>query len=467
MKKALLVLTVIALVAAGVHAGTLPASLIRPHGATQSLSFDDLGLGGGTSNSGTYAPGDTISFDVYLTFSGYNSTGLSFWLEASTALASSLSITGVTYGTAFPDATSTAPNPAPFDTSVGASPGFRAERRDLGSTINDFANVPGPGTYFVAHITLSLSPSFVPGNYIIQSTVTSPRTSEATSFDGTTFADNNIPAAQYFIGIIPEPTTFNLAMVAALAGLGLVARRQRKIGTSPMKKTLLVLTVTALFAAGATAGTLPSALIRPHGTSQSLTFDDLGLGGGDATHGTYGPGSTFGFDVLLTYSGYNSTGLSFWLEASNAFAGSLSITGVTYGTTFPDPTNTAPNPAPFNTSVGASPGFMTETRDLGSTINDFGNVPGPGTYFVAHITFALSPSFVPGNYVIQSTVNSPHTSEATSFDGTTFADNNLPAAQYFIVLIPEPTTFSLIAIVALAGLGFLARKRYFRTLSTP
>ena len=171
-------------------------------------------------------------------------------------------------------------------------------------------------------------------------------------------------------------------------------------------------------------------------------------------------GETFSFDVLLTFNGYNSTGLSFWLEASNGLAGSLSITGVTYGTTFPDPTNTNPNPAPFTSSVGASPGFMTETRDLGSTINDFGNIPGPGTYFVAHITFSLSLSFVPGNYILQSTVTLPHTSEASSFDITTgFADNALPAAQYLIAVIPEPTTLSLITIASLAGLGFLAHRR--------
>jgi hypothetical protein len=227
-----------------------------------------------------------------------------------------------------------------------------------------------------------------------------------------------------------------------------------------MKKTLLVVTVAALFATGAKAGTLPASLIRPHGQSQSLAFDDLGLGGGSANSGTYGPGDAFGFDVLLTFSGYNSSGLSFWLEASNALAGNLSITGVTYGTTFADPTNTAPNPAPFNASVGASPGFMTETRDLGSTAN--GTTASPGTYFVAHITFTLGPNFVPGNYIIQSTVTSPHTSEATSFDGTTFADNNIPAAQYAIVIIPEPTTIGLIAYAALAGLGVLARRRFPR-----
>jgi PEP-CTERM motif-containing protein len=229
-----------------------------------------------------------------------------------------------------------------------------------------------------------------------------------------------------------------------------------------MKKTLLLVIATALFTAGANAGTLPASLIRPHGTTQSLTFDDLGLGGGSSTSGSYSPGSQFSFDVFLTFAGYNSTGLSFWMETATAFAGSLSITGVTYGTTFPDATNTAPNPANFNATAGASPGFMTETRDLGSTINDFGNVPGPGTYFVAHITFTIGAGAAPGNYILQSTVTSPHTSEATSFDGTTFADNNLPAAQYMITIIPEPTTLALIGLTAVGGAIIAHRRRVLR-----
>ena len=223
-----------------------------------------------------------------------------------------------------------------------------------------------------------------------------------------------------------------------------------------MKKTLFVVIVTALFAAGATIGT--ASIIRTHGATQFLTFDDNGQGGGDGTHGGYQAGSTFSLDVFLTFNGYTSTGLSFWLEVPTPYAGAVAITGVTYGTTFPDPTQTVPNPATFNTSIGASPGFMTETRDLGSTINDFNNLIAPGTYFVARITFSLSLGLPAGSFILQSTVTNPHASEATSFDGTTFGDNALPAAQYFISHIPEPTTLNLIAIAALAGLGFLAHR---------
>ena len=188
--------------------------------------------------------------------------------------------------------------------------------------------------------------------------------------------------------------------------------------------------------------------------SQSITFDDLGLGGGTANSGTYNSTDTFSFDVLLTYSGYNASSISFWLEASTAFAGSLSITGVTYGTIFPDPQSISPNPIPFGTSSGASPGHLTETYDLGSSAN--GTTASPGTYFVAHITFAIT-NAPPGTFDIASTVTIPHTSEVTSFDGTTFADNNLPASHYSITIVPEPSTFTLIGLGAITGLGLFAR----------
>lgn len=229
-----------------------------------------------------------------------------------------------------------------------------------------------------------------------------------------------------------------------------------------MKKTLLLVIATALFAAGANAGTLPASLIRPHGATQSLSFDDMGMGGGGASAGSYAPGSSFTFDIFVTYAGYNSTGNSVWFEVNNAFASFLTVTGFTYGTTFPDPTQ--PNPATvlFNTPTGAAPGFMTETRDFGATINDFSNVPGPGTYFIGHITLSIAANAAAGDYVLRSTTTSPHQSEVSSFDGTTFADNNLPAASYFITIIPEPTTLALIGLTAVGGAIIAHRRRVLR-----
>ena len=231
-----------------------------------------------------------------------------------------------------------------------------------------------------------------------------------------------------------------------------------------MKKTLLVVVVTALFAVGASAGTLPSSLIRPHGHTQSLSFDDLGLGGGGASAGTYNGRRpvTFSFDVNLTFAGYNGAGLSYWLEVNAALAPFITVTATTYGTAFPDPTQPNPTTVAFNASAGASVGFLTETRDFGATINDFNNPPAPGTYFCNHITFSIAANAPLGSYILQSTVVNPHTSESTSFDGTNFADENLPASQYMLTIVPEPTTLALIGLTAVGGAIIAHRRRVLR-----
>ena len=142
---------------------------------TQSLSFND---GNGTPNSGTYMPNDTISLDIFITFAGYNSPGLSFWLEAQNGMAPFLTIASITWGTTFPDPT-TPPGQIPgqrFDSATGASPGFLSEVPDLGST-SDPATPASPGTYLEAHITLSIIGATIVA-FILQSTIVSPHASE-------------------------------------------------------------------------------------------------------------------------------------------------------------------------------------------------------------------------------------------------------------------------------------------------
>ena len=197
------------------------AGMCSAQSATQFLTFND---NNGVPDAGTYNPTDSFSFDVYLTFDGYISTGLSFWLETQTlnSFAGSLSITGVTYGTTFPVEGQATPNPAPFNNSSGASPGYQAENRDLGSIDPSFSTEPG--TYFVAHVTLSIAAA-MPGIYTLQSTIVSPLGSEATSFDGTTFMDNYMPVTTYTITIVPEPSTLALLVIATIGVVATFCRR--------------------------------------------------------------------------------------------------------------------------------------------------------------------------------------------------------------------------------------------------
>ncbi len=213
-----------------------------------------------------------------------------------------------------------------------------------------------------------------------------------------------------------------------------------------MKKTLLSLTLVLLTHAAAFS------------QSQSLSFSD---GSGDPLVGSYGSSSSFTLNTSVTFSGYNASGLSYWLQVPSALAPFVQITGIQYFN-FTDP-NQGDTPKTFNDPSGASMGFLSDkgatlSGDLGGTTNSGTLVPG--TYQVTALTFTLSGAPV-GSFQLQSTTVNPKVS-IVSAGGPNFESNVLPTASYTINVVPEPSTWALLTAGGVALLGFTARRRFQR-----
>ncbi len=210
-----------------------------------------------------------------------------------------------------------------------------------------------------------------------------------------------------------------------------------------MKKLFLILVCSTLAAAGALA------------QSQSLTLTTSGTG---STSGMFNTGSSFSLDTSLTFTGFTSNGLSYWLQVPTALAPFITITSEQYFT-FTDSNN--PGPKTFVSSSGAAVGFLSDqgasdSGDLGATsVSSAFDVPA-GTYLVTTISFSLSSSAPLGTYTIRTTTLSPKISEVGD---NTFVAHNFPGSLYTITVVPEPSTIALLV----GGVGLLAARFIRRT----
>jgi PEP-CTERM motif len=221
MKKTILLLTTALLLTAG-----------WAMAQTASLSFNDNGLGGGTATTGTYSPTDTFNFDVFMTYSGGTAaTGLSYWLETETGVASAINITAETYFT-FTIAQDGEAKPWTFSDTSGADTGFLTDKSatqsgDLGATTT--GTPPGPGTFQVSNLAFSLAGA-APGTYHLELTLlstNSPKASEATVDANDTFFTTRTTYT-FTVAAVPEPATWSLMGLGGLGTVGMTLLRARR-----------------------------------------------------------------------------------------------------------------------------------------------------------------------------------------------------------------------------------------------
>ena len=188
-------------------------------GQTASFAYND---GVGTPNAGSYAPGSSFTFSISLTFTAggtvANLEGLSYWFEQQNASGpfnfsiTQRNVTGSQFtllqtpGLTYPQALS--PQSA----------------NDLGATLQGTTGI-GNGTYFIANITISISPSAAPGVYLIENTTNIGKRSVVSDDQGHTFA---IPQSTYAITVVPEPASMAYLALAGVGAAGWRWLRQRR-----------------------------------------------------------------------------------------------------------------------------------------------------------------------------------------------------------------------------------------------
>jgi hypothetical protein len=210
----------------------LGGALSTASAQTATFTYND---GNGVPNAGTYQPGDSFTFAINLAYTpGGNVTnlaGLSYWLQQESPAGSPFNfsitardVTGSQFtflqspGAVFPQAM----NPS--------------NSSDLGGGTQS-GNGVGAGNYFIADITVYISPSAPSsGTYILSDTLTGGKTSVITDMVGHTFS---IPEADYTITMVPEPATWagGALTVATLLIAGVRGQALRSLQRWPGAKT--------------------------------------------------------------------------------------------------------------------------------------------------------------------------------------------------------------------------------------